>query len=133
MSEFAGLLRSGSSAPFYTEERCYISELLNTPQCTEVSLAECRVAPGVTTQLHSLSVAERYVIQQGRGVMELHMGAPFAIEVGDCVLIPADCPQRVVNTGTEDLVFLCVCTPRFEGHCYAVLETSATAPIEDVS
>ena len=133
MSEFAGLFRPESLAPFYTEERCHITELLNTSQCNEVSLAECRVAPGVTTQLHSLSVAERYVIQQGRGVMELRMSAPFAIEVGDCVLIPAECPQRVVNTGTEDLVFLCVCTPRFEEQDYAVLETGATASIEDVS
>ena len=71
MSEFAGLFRPASLQPFYTAERCQITEYMNTPQSTAVSLAECRVAPGVTTQLHSLTVAERYVIQRGHGLMEL--------------------------------------------------------------
>ncbi len=127
MSDYAGLYRPTSLQPFYTEERCYIVEHMNTPQCEEVSLAECRVAPGVTTQLHSLSVAERYVVQRGSGTMELSGDTSqpqvFAVQPGDSVLIPPDCAQRIKNTSAEELVFLCICTPRFRPQHYRVLET----------
>ena len=126
MSESAGLFRPGSKLPVYTEERCSIVELLNTDRCEGVSLAECRVVAGETTQLHSLQIAERYVVRQGTGVMELSGNDTFAIGAGDCVLIPAGCAQRVRNTGTEDLLFLCVCTPRFSPRHYTVLEHSDT-------
>jgi mannose-6-phosphate isomerase-like protein (cupin superfamily) len=129
MSESAGLFRPASTLPVYTEERCSIVELLNTERCEEVSLAECRVVAGETTQLHALQIAERYVIQQGRGIMELARNDTFAIGAGDCVLIPAGCAQRVRNTGTEDLVFLCVCTPRFSPQYYTVLEHNDTPGI----
>ena len=129
MSEVAGLLRSVSPTPFYTEERCFITEFLNSLECEEVSLAQCRVTPGVTTQLHALEVAERYVIQHGNGLMELRGSEVFAVAPGDCVLIPAGCPQRIRNEGSEDLVFLCVCTPRFAPGHYVVLETENTAGI----
>ena len=33
---------------------------------------------------------------------------------GDVVLIPAMSKQRITNTGMNDLVFLAICTPRFE-------------------
>ncbi len=122
----AGLLRQTAGQPFYTEERCFITELLNDPQCAEVSLARCRVEPGVTTQLHRLSVAERYVVESGAGLMELDGEPAFAIEPGDSVVIPAGCAQRVKNTAAEDLVFLCVCTPRFEAPHYENVETEAT-------
>ena len=36
---------------FYTEERCYITELHNN---VDSSIARARVKPGVTTELHSL-------------------------------------------------------------------------------
>ncbi len=134
MSEFAGLFRPASLQPFYTEERCHIVEHMNTPACEAVSLAECRVAPGMTTQLHSLEVAERYVVQRGHGLMELAGDNPdtrqvFAVGEGDCVLIPPDCAQRIKNTGSEELVFMCVCTPRFQPQHYVVLEQ---ADIEDI-
>jgi mannose-6-phosphate isomerase-like protein (cupin superfamily) len=35
------------------------------------------------------------------------------VSPGDVVLIPPGCPQRITNSGDEDLVFLAVCTPRF--------------------
>ena len=40
---------------------------------------------------------------------------------GDVVLIPSGVRQRVTNIGDEDLVFLCVCTPRFFPECYEAL------------
>ena len=36
----------------------------------------------------------------------------------DVVLIPRACPQRITNTQDEDLIFLAICTPRFESEVY---------------
>ena len=130
MVDFAGRYRPEVLTPFYTQERCEISERMNTPLCADVSLAECRVARGETTQLHQLSVAERYLVQQGKGLMELNGGVPFIVEPGDCVLIPAYCPQRIKNIGKGDLLFLCVCTPRFLPEHYVSLEDVHTRGLQ---
>lgn len=107
----------------WTEERCFITELLNDADVPDVSLARCRVEPGVTTQLHRLSVREWYVVEQGRGLMEVGNLEPRPIGPGDVVEIPADTAQRVTNTGAGDLVFQCVCLPRFTPGCYESLES----------
>lgn len=122
----AGFYRSPSLEPTLTDERCSIVELMNTPRCPESSLARAIVAPGVTTQLHSLSIEERYVVESGEGLMELDGRQAFPIGPGDCVIIPAGIAQRVRNTGSGELIFLCVCAPRFEPHHYITLETTAT-------
>ncbi len=38
--------------------------------------------------------------------------------------VQAECSiaQKIANTGTEELVFLCICTPRFELKNYLKLE-----------
>lgn len=104
-----------------TSERCFIRELVNDPAFPDASLAECRVAPGVTTELHRLSVAEWYVIREGRGLMEVAGEAPFAVAPGDIVAIPAGVSQRVRNTGDGDLIFHCLCVPRFTPDGYESL------------
>lgn len=106
----------------WTEERCYITELLNDAAAPDVSLARCRVEPGVTTQLHRLSVREWYVVESGRGLMEVGGHRPRPIGPGDVVAIPPGSAQRVTNTGASDLVFQCVCLPRFTPSCYEALE-----------
>ncbi len=107
---------------FWTRERCYITELLNGDEWPEVSLARCRVEPGVTTELHSLDVAEWYVIEQGEGRMHVGSLEPFDVVPGDTVAIAPDESQQIHNTGKEDLVFLCVCAPRFNTDSYTPLE-----------
>ena len=67
----------------WTEERCFIAELVNSPAWPEFSLARCRVEPGVTTQLHALSVHEVYVIREGAGLMYLGDQPPFEVRPGD--------------------------------------------------
>ena len=107
----------------WTTERCYITELLNSDDQPEVSLARTRVEPGVTTQLHRLSVFEWYVIEAGHGLMRI--GDRAAICRGprrDCRGDPKSIAQQVTNSGQEDLVFLCVCTPKFSQECYTSLE-----------
>ena len=106
----------------WTSERCYITEIVNDVHWPEVSLARCRVEPGVTTQLHELSVHEVYVIEAGNGRMTVGGSAPYPIGPGDTVSISKHAPQGVQNTGDSDLVFLCICTPRFSLKCYTSLE-----------
>lgn len=106
----------------WTDERCYITELLNSASCAEVSLARTRVEPGVTTQLHQLSVSEWYVIEGGQGLMRVGDETPFPVGPGDTVAIPKHVAQQITNSGPEGLFFLCVCTPKFSQECYTSLE-----------
>lgn len=114
-------LPSAASAPFPTRERCTITELFNSPEGPAASLAEARVAPGVITERHALSVDEVYVITAGTGRMDL-AGRRFPVAPGDAVTIPAGVSQRIENTGETDLVFLCLCTPRFTPDAYHPLD-----------
>jgi mannose-6-phosphate isomerase-like protein (cupin superfamily) len=106
----------------WTSERCFISELINDHAWPEFSLAHTRVEPGVTTQLHALSVHEVYVIESGTGLMTVGDSAPFPVGPGEIVTIPKHVAQRIQNTGPTDLLFICVCTPRFSRECYTSLE-----------
>jgi len=106
----------------WTSERCYITELLNDSDHPEVSIARTRVEPGVTTELHSLGVYEWYVIESGSGLMSVGTADPRAVAPGDLVAIAKHEAQQIANTGSDDLVFLCVCAPRFVPDCYTSLE-----------
>ncbi len=106
----------------WTGERCFITELMNDPAIPEVSLAQCRVPPGTTTQCHRLSVTEWHVVGQGNGLSQVGADAPFEIGCGDKVVVPANTPQRVTNTGDVDLIFYCICVPRFTPDCYQPIE-----------
>jgi mannose-6-phosphate isomerase-like protein (cupin superfamily) len=100
-----------------TDERCFILENWNDASDPAVSVARARVPPGVETARHALSVDERYLVLSGRGRVEIEDLEPEEVSSGDVVLIPAGKTQRIRNLGPDDLVFLCVCTPRFEpGH-----------------
>ena len=104
---------------FYTPEKCYIVELSNEPDDSEASIARARVQPGVTTRWHRLlGTSERYVIMEGRALVEVGHLSPQEVEVGDTVLIPAYCRQRITNIGSTDLLFLAICTPPFRPSVY---------------
>jgi mannose-6-phosphate isomerase-like protein (cupin superfamily) len=111
---------------YWTAERCHVNELSNTADDPDASIARARVAPGVVTRWHRLSgTAERYVILEGRGRVEVGDLPPQAVGPGDVVLIPPGCRQRIANIGTGDLVFLAVCTPRFRPEAYEDIEDDA--------
>jgi len=116
------LIRASLGTEFPTRERLYITERLNDPAAPALSLADARVEPGVTTELHKLSVDEWYVILVGSGLMEVGGGLSFAVGPGDTVIIPAGTSQRISNTGKDDLQFQCVCMPRFTPGSYEALE-----------
>lgn len=111
-----------AESEFFAGERCHILELINDTARPGLSIARARVEPGVTTELHALDVDEVYVVLSGRGRMEGGGDESFPVAAGDCVEIPAGAPQRITNVGDEDLVFLCVCTPRFRPEGYRALE-----------
>ena len=113
---------------YYTAEGCYITELSNTPDDPDVSIARARVAPGMTTRWHRLKgTVERYVILEGKGLMEVGNIRPQELKAGDVVLIPPLCRQRITNIGQEDLIFLAICTPRFLDDVYESIENGPTS------
>lgn len=116
------LFKHNPESEYFFDEGCYILETLNDSGDPDASIVRARVAPGVTTQWHRLNgITERYVVLEGRGRAwvgnEQHDVGP-----GDMVLIPALTRQRITNTGTADLIFLAVCTPRFEAESYMTVE-----------
>ncbi|CCE23366.1 cupin domain-containing protein [Methylotuvimicrobium alcaliphilum] len=108
---------------FYTPEQCFIIEQSNSGDDPDVSIARARVEPGVTTRWHRLvGTVERYVIIQGLGRVEVGSLLPQEVAPGDIVLIPPECRQRIANIGSEDLIFLAICTPRFSDAVYFDIE-----------
>jgi mannose-6-phosphate isomerase-like protein (cupin superfamily) len=116
------VVRPDPASEVVTQERCLILESWNDEDDPSVSIARSRVTPGATTQLHSLAVDERYVIVAGRGEVDVGGLDPSSVRPGDVVVIPAGTPQRITNDGDEDLVFYCICSPRFRPESYRALE-----------
>ena len=113
------IIKPNEADEYYFDEGCFILELSNLPADPNVSIARARVKAGVTTKLHRLKgVVERYVILSGMGKVEVSECEPQQVSKGDVVVIPSLCPQRITNIGTEDLVFLAICTPRFTEKIY---------------
>lgn len=120
----AAILPLDESRETLTEEQCHILELSNTADDEAVSIARARVAIGVTTRWHRLEgIAERYVILEGQGLAEIADLAAQAVRPGDVVRIPPGARQRIQNTGTQDLVFLAICTPRFRWEAYEDIDS----------
>lgn len=118
------ILKSESIPEYYFEERCYIAELLNSPEEESLSIARARVKPGVTTVWHRLKgTAERYVILEGEGLVEVGDEPATRVSPGDVIWIPPQVRQRITNIGQTDLVFLALCTPRFKVECYEVVDS----------
>ncbi|MEW8220965.1 MAG: cupin domain-containing protein [Candidatus Thiodiazotropha taylori] len=114
-----------SEREFYTEERCHIIELSNSADDPQCSVARARVEPGVTTCWHCLSeTAERYLIISGEGRVEIGETPAESVKPGDLVTIPPMVRQRITNTGSEDLIFYAICTPRFLTENYQPLESA---------
>jgi len=100
---------------FFEVEGCYITEVSNSADDPELSIAKARVPQGVTTAWHRLSnTTERYYILEGVGLVEIGDRSPFEVSTGDVVVIPVMERQRITNIGKQDLVFLALCTPRFD-------------------
>jgi len=112
------IVKSESLHEYLTPERCYIAENYSAAD-GKVSIAKATVKPGVTTVAHHLEgIEEIYIITQGKGIMDIVGLEPAEVNVGDVVVIPDGTSQKITNVGGNDLVFYCVCTPKFVEECY---------------
>jgi mannose-6-phosphate isomerase-like protein (cupin superfamily) len=112
----AKIVKAKALSETETPERCFISENYSNGH---ISIAQARVKPGITTVAHHLEgVDEIYLIVSGRGQVDVGDLEPTMVGAGDLIVIPAGASQRISNVGRRDLVFYCICTPRFTPECY---------------
>lgn len=96
-----------------------LAELLHPDKVPGAQKLRCSVAhaivrAGESTLPHLLKTStELYYILDGRG--EMHIGSRSApVHAGQIVLIPRGRSQYIRNTGTGDLVFLCIVAPKWQ-------------------
>ncbi|SFM03193.1 Cupin domain-containing protein [Desulfomicrobium norvegicum] len=119
----ARILEHAPGNEYFFREGCFITELSNADHDPAASMARARVEPGRTTAWHALAqTVERYVILEGRGRVEVGDLPPQDVAPGDVVIIPPEVRQRITCTSASDLIFLAVCTPRFDPRNYIALE-----------
>jgi mannose-6-phosphate isomerase-like protein (cupin superfamily) len=108
---------------YFSGEGCFINELFNEVNHSGGSIAKATVKPEMITENHLLSdTDEWYYILEGIGEMYLNGQSIGEVKRGETVHIPQNTPQYIKNTGTEDLVFLCFCTPAFKMEVYNKVE-----------
>ena len=83
---------------------------IKAPLRLRYSLAHATLPPGKTSLRHRLKTSEVYYILQGEGLMRIaDESAP--VRAGSAVYIPPHATQCITNTGTTDLLFLCIVDP----------------------
>lgn len=108
-----------SKDEYYFEEGCHLIETSNSVDDEDVSIARARVEKSQRTKWHYLEhTTERYVILSGCGLVEVGTDRACDVTAGDVVIIPANSRQRIKNTGADDLLFLAICSPRFQKKNY---------------
>ena len=116
------IVKTNSLTETLTPEQCFIRENWSSQN---VSIARARVKPGITTKSHYLvGVDEIYLITKGTGRVKIGKLEPAEVKAGDTVFIPAGVPQKITNIGNSDLIFYCICTPKFTAECYHSDETN---------
>lgn len=114
---------SGDAQEYFFAEGCFITELSNSAADPAVSIARARLEPGKITRWHYLrDTAERYVVLQGAGRVEIGDLPAHSVGAGDVVIIPPGVRQRISNIGADDLVFLAICSPRFSTDAYVDIQ-----------
>jgi len=115
--------RIQANTEFFITEGCHIIELLQAGDDPHLSIARARLEPGMITRWHRLTgTIERYVILEGRGLVEVGQLPAQEVLPGDVIFIPAGCRQRISNTGWGDLIFLAICSPPFKPENYKDIE-----------
>lgn len=116
-------IESDETQEFFTDERCYILELINSSDDRSQSVARARIEPGVTSAWHRLkNTTESFYFLSGSGIVEVGEETQLTVKAGDMVRIPPNTAQRINNNADEDLIFLCFCTPAFKDEAYETLE-----------
>ena len=85
------------------------------------SLAHATVKPGKTTYKHRLKTSEVYYILRGNGIMHIN-DESGQVKEGQAIYIPPDTIQFIKNTGTTDLIFICIVDPAWKKEDENILE-----------
>ena len=108
-----------------TKDTAEIREILapSNSSLAKQSLAEAKVMPGRSTAEHyHVKSEEIYYILQGKGKMTIE-DETRDVAKGDGIAICPGQKHRISNTGDNELVFLCCCSPAYT-HEDAVLTES---------
>ena len=103
------------ATPFITADGSQIRELIHPhfSGAQNQSLAEATLAPGgATTEHYHPHAEEIYYILRGSGCLQVN-GQTQDVKPGDAALIAAGMRHKICNTGSDDLVFLCCCSPAY--------------------
>ncbi len=108
--------RRAELEPYTTRDGSTIREWAGPGYAAEAagqSLAEATLPPGSATvpHLHRLS-EEIYLLTAGDGLLRVG-DEERRVTAGDCVVIPPGEVHRLRNTGAEDLIFVCACSPPY--------------------
>jgi mannose-6-phosphate isomerase-like protein (cupin superfamily) len=109
------LLNQRDAVPFTSAAGSTIRDLLSRHNSSirNQSLAEARLAPGAATAPHHAVTEEIYYILSGAA--EMTVGTETrAVVPGDAIGVPPGAIHAIRNTGSEELVFLCTCSPGYE-------------------
>jgi len=101
---------------FITKDTSEIREILapRNSSLKRQSLAEATLHPGKATEEHYHATSEEiYYVLRGTARMRIE-GETRNVEAGDGIAIPPGKCHKLWNTGSGDLVFLCLCVPPYE-------------------
>jgi mannose-6-phosphate isomerase-like protein (cupin superfamily) len=111
------LIRDTRDCPYRrVMDRSVLCELLHPDRVGDAGALACSIAhavvpAGESTLLHRLRTSyEVYFIIDGEGIMEVD-GETAPVRDGQAVCIPPGATQRVINSGSTDLAFLCIVEP----------------------
>lgn len=110
--------------PLQAADRTLLREILHPnrdPVEVGYSLAHALLRPGEGSLKHVLATVEVYYFLSGSGRM--HVGDEAScVGEGVTVVVPAGSVQWVENTGSSDLMFLCIVYPAWQSEDEHVLE-----------
>lgn len=109
---------------FIAGDNTILRELLHPDKADlelRYSLAHAIVNPGKASYRHRLKTSEVYYILRGEGIMHIG-GETQKVGPNQCIYIPPNAMQHIENTGSTDLVFLCIVDPAWREEDEEVVE-----------
>lgn len=109
------IVNRDSVEEFITKDGSAIREILAPVNSSlkAQSLAEATLKPGQSTEKHlHVRTEEVYYVLKGSGLMEIGRESR-EVGPGDGIVIPPGSEHRLTNTGRENMIFLCCCSPAY--------------------
>ncbi len=92
----------------------------NTLDGVRFSLAQFTIKKGKRSLLHKLQSSEIYYILEGSGNLMIN-NESFSVKKDDSVYVPPMSEQFIENTGTSELLFLCIVDPAWKAEVEIIL------------